>query len=69
MKKAQERMRASRPLHRAHAGDRTPPGERQSRVPACVSDQAPEVRNVGLIIVTSDKGLCGGLNTSACAWR
>jgi F-type H+-transporting ATPase subunit gamma len=25
----------------------------------------PQVKNVGLVVVTSDKGLCGGLNTNA----
>ena len=65
MKKAQERMRASRPYvarmlaiarHLAHAN----PEYRHAFL-----IKRPEVRNVGLIIVTSDKGLCGGLNTNA----
>src|SRR5512141_68022 len=65
MKKAQERMRASRPYvarmlaiarHLAHAN----PEYRHAFLL-----KRPEVRDVGLIVVTTDKGLCGGLNTNA----
>ncbi len=65
MKKAQDRMRASRPYvsrmvaivrHLALANP-------EYRHPFLL--KRPEVRNVGLIVVTSDKGLCGGLNTNA----
>jgi F-type H+-transporting ATPase subunit gamma len=65
MKKAQERMRASRPYfgrmlgivrHLAHANS-------EYRHPFLI--KRAEAKNVGLIIVTSDKGLCGGLNTNA----
>jgi F-type H+-transporting ATPase subunit gamma len=65
MKRAQERMRASRPYvsrilaiasHLAHANP-------EYRHPFLV--KRGEVKNVGLIVVTSDKGLCGGLNTNA----
>ena len=65
MKRAQDRMRASRPYvgrmvaiaqHLAHAN----PEYRHEFLL-----KRPAVRNVGLIIVTSDKGLCGGLNTNA----
>ena len=65
MKKAQERMRATRPYvarmlaiarHLAQAN----PEYRHAFLLA-----RPQVRNVGLIVVTSDKGLCGGLNTNA----
>src|SRR5436305_8632426 len=64
MKKAQERMRASRPYvgrmlaiarHLSHA---TPEYRHAFLL------KRPEIRNVGLIVVTSDKGLCGGLNTN-----
>ncbi|MBK7899661.1 MAG: F0F1 ATP synthase subunit gamma [Azonexus sp.] len=65
MRKAQERMRASRPY-----------GEKIRRVAANLSHALTEykhpflvkrdpVQNVGLILVTSDKGLCGGLNSNA----
>lgn len=64
MRKAQERMRAARPY-----------AEKIRNVAAHLSRANPEykhpfivkrenVRNVGLIVVTSDKGLCGGLNTN-----
>ena len=65
MKRAQDRMRASRPYvarivaiarHLAHAN---PEYRHEFLI------KRPAVRNVGLIVVTSDKGLCGGLNTNA----
>jgi F-type H+-transporting ATPase subunit gamma len=65
MKRAQDRMRATRPYvgrmvaivrHLAHANP-------EYRHPFLVSRGEP--KNVGLIIVTADKGLCGGLNTNA----
>jgi len=63
MRKTQERMRASRPyaakiydvvrhLARAHAEYRHP------------FMQQREIKRVGLIVVTSDRGLCGGLNAN-----
>jgi F-type H+-transporting ATPase subunit gamma len=65
MKKAQDRMRASRPYGARmlaiarHLAQATPEYRHAFVV------KRPEVRNVGLIVVTSDKGLCGGLNTNA----
>ena len=65
MRKAQERMRFARPYgdkvrniaaHLAHANT-------EYRHPFLVRRE--EVKDVGLIVVTSDKGLCGGLNTNA----
>ena len=64
MRKAQERMRAARPY-----------GEKIRSVCANLSHANPDyrhaflqkrdqVKNVGLIMITSDKGLCGGLNTN-----
>ena len=64
MRKAQDRMRAARPY-----------GEKIRRVAGNLSNalteyshpflEAPEkIGHVGLIVVTSDKGLCGGLNTN-----
>ncbi len=64
MRKAQERMRAARPY-----------GEKIRRVAGNLSHalteykhpfitQRDEVKNVGIILVTSDKGLCGGLNSN-----
>jgi F-type H+-transporting ATPase subunit gamma len=64
MRKAQERMRAARPY-----------AEKIRQVAAHLSRANPEykhpflvkrdaIKNVGVIVVTSDKGLCGGLNTN-----
>lgn len=64
MRKAQERMRAARPY-----------AEKIRNVAAHFSKAHPEykhpfvvgrsdIKNVGLIVVSSDKGLCGGLNTN-----
>jgi F-type H+-transporting ATPase subunit gamma len=64
MRKAQERMRHARPYgekirtiaaHLAHANT-------EYRHPFLVKREG--VNGVGLIVVTSDKGLCGGLNTN-----
>ena len=64
MKKAQDRMRASRPyvervfaiaLHIAKANT-------EYKHPFLV--KRPAVKRVGAIVVTTDKGLCGGLNTN-----
>jgi F-type H+-transporting ATPase subunit gamma len=65
MRRAQERMRTARPY-----------GEKIRNVAAHISHANPEyrhpflvdrdsVKRIGLIVVTTDKGLCGGLNTNA----
>jgi F-type H+-transporting ATPase subunit gamma len=64
MKRAQERMRAARPY-----------GDKIRNVAAHISHANPEyrhpflvtrdtVKRTGVILVTTDKGLCGGLNTN-----
>jgi F-type H+-transporting ATPase subunit gamma len=64
MRRAQERMRMARPY-----------GEKIRNVAAHISHANPEyrhpflierdtVKRVGIIVVTADKGLCGGLNTN-----
>jgi F-type H+-transporting ATPase subunit gamma len=64
MRKAQERMRAARPY-----------GEKIRNVAAHISHANPEykhpflverdtVKRVGIVVLTTDKGLCGGLNTN-----
>jgi F-type H+-transporting ATPase subunit gamma len=63
MRRAQERMRAARPY-----------GEKIRNVAAHISHANPEYQHpylvarkadkVGIILVTTDKGLCGGLNTN-----
>jgi F-type H+-transporting ATPase subunit gamma len=65
MRRAQERMRHARPY-----------AEKIRNVAAHISHANPEyrhpflierdtVKRVGLILITTDKGLCGGLNTNA----
>jgi F-type H+-transporting ATPase subunit gamma len=64
MRKAQERMRAARPYSdkirniTANLAQANP--EYQS--PTCA--QRRQGKAVGFIVVTTDKGLCGGLNTN-----
>ena len=64
MRKAQDRMRAARPY-----------SEKIRRVAGNLShaltdyshpflEEREEIKGIGLIVVTSDKGLCGGLNTN-----
>lgn len=64
MRRAQERMRAARPY-----------AEKIRQVAAHLARANPEykhpylakreqIKNVGIILITSDKGLCGGLNTN-----
>lgn len=64
MRRAQERMRTSRPY-----------GEKIRNVAAHISHANPEyrhpflitrdsVKRIGVIVITTDKGLCGGLNTN-----
>ena len=64
MRKAQDRMTAARPYaekiravaaHLSHA---------QSEYKHPFIIQRENIKNIGLIVVTSDKGLCGGLNTN-----
>src|SRR5580765_3466583 len=64
MRKAQERMRAARPYAElvrslaAHLSHATP----EYKHPFLVSNDA--AKTAGYIVVTTDKGLCGGLNTN-----
>ncbi|MGL4768007.1 MAG: F0F1 ATP synthase subunit gamma [Formosimonas sp.] len=64
MRKAQERMRAARPYAdkvrniAAHMSDANP----EYKHPFLV--KRSEVKGAGLILVTTDKGLCGGMNTN-----
>jgi F-type H+-transporting ATPase subunit gamma len=64
MRKAQDRMRNTRPYGDkirnivAHLAQANP----EYRHPFVVKRN--EMRNVGLILVSTDKGLCGGLNTN-----
>ncbi|MBZ0097285.1 MAG: F0F1 ATP synthase subunit gamma [Sulfuricella sp.] len=64
MRKAQDRMRAARPYAEkirnvaAHLSHANP----EYKHPFLVSRENPS--RIGVIVVTSDKGLCGGLNTN-----
>jgi F-type H+-transporting ATPase subunit gamma len=64
MRKAQDRMRAARPYAEkirniaAHLASANSEYKHPFLVPH------GELKNVGFIVVTSDKGLCGGLNTN-----
>jgi len=64
MRKAQERMRSARPY-----------ADKVRNIAAHMSQANPDythpylttpsdIKNVGMIVVTTDKGLCGGLNTN-----
>jgi F-type H+-transporting ATPase subunit gamma len=64
MRKAQERMRAARPYSTkirniaGHLSEATP----EYRHPFLV--KRPEMKRAGLIVITTDKGLCGAMNTN-----
>lgn len=64
MRKAQERMRQARPYAEkirnvaAHLSKANPEYRHQFMV------KRENVANIGVIVVSSDKGLCGGLNTN-----
>jgi F-type H+-transporting ATPase subunit gamma len=64
MRKAQDRMRSTRPYGDkirnivAHLAQANP----EYRHPFVI--RRNEIRNIGLILVSTDKGLCGGLNTN-----
>lgn len=64
MRKAQERMHAARPYAEkirqvaAHLARANP----EYKHPYLV--KRDEIKNIGIILITSDKGLCGGLNTN-----
>ena len=65
MRKAQERMRAARPYSekiRRLAANLSQASVTEYRHPFLVKTASN--KRVGLIIVTTDKGLCGGLNTN-----
>src|SRR5690554_594856 len=65
MRKAQERMRQARPYAdkiRQLAANLSQANVADYRHPFVV--RKPEGKKIGLILVTSDKGLCGGLNTN-----
>lgn len=70
MRKAQERMRATRPYGdkirniAAHLAFANPEYKHPFLVKPA-DDGSGQAKGVGLIVITTDKGLCGGLNTNA----
>ena len=64
MRKAQERMTAARPYAEKIRNVVANLSYAQSEYKHPFIIQRQQVKNVGLIVVTSDKGLCGGLNTN-----
>jgi F-type H+-transporting ATPase subunit gamma len=64
MRRAQERMRSARPYSEKvrHIAGHLAEANPEYRHPFIVKREA--VRNVGLVVVTTDKGLCGGMNTN-----
>jgi len=67
MRKAQERMRAARPYGekiRRLAANLSSANVAEYRHPFLPRVKVETVKRVGLIVVTTDKGLCGGLNTN-----
>jgi F-type H+-transporting ATPase subunit gamma len=66
MRKAQDRMRAARPYAdkirniAANLAGANP----EYTHPFLADDQGTQAKTVGFIIITTDKGLCGGMNTN-----
>jgi F-type H+-transporting ATPase subunit gamma len=65
MRKAQERMKAARPYAEkiARVATHLAYAHTEYKHPFVIARET--VKHVGLIVITSDKGLCGGLNTNA----
>ncbi|TCS70714.1 ATP synthase F1 subcomplex gamma subunit [Sulfuritortus calidifontis] len=65
MRKAQERMKAARPYAEkiAHVMAHLSQSHSEYKHPFYVARE--NIKRVGLIVVSTDKGLCGGLNTNA----
>jgi F-type H+-transporting ATPase subunit gamma len=64
MRKAQERMRAARPYGAKIRAVMRRMSYAKTEYKHPLLQKREQVKNVGLIVVTSDKGLCGGLNTN-----
>ena len=64
MRKAQDRMRASRPYAEKIRNVAAHLSFAQSEYKHAFLVKRDVVKNVGLIVMSSDKGLCGGLNTN-----
>jgi F-type H+-transporting ATPase subunit gamma len=64
MKKAQERMRAGRPYARRILSIAMHAAQANAEYKHPLLTRRPEVKRVGAVVITTDKGLCGGLNTN-----
>lgn len=64
MRKAQDRMRAARPYAEKIRNVAAHMSYAHSEYKHAFLLKRENVKNVGLIVVSSDKGLCGGLNTN-----
>jgi F-type H+-transporting ATPase subunit gamma len=64
MKKAQERMRAGRPYARRILAIAMHAAQANAEYKHPLLTRRPEVKRIGAVVITTDKGLCGGLNTN-----
>jgi F-type H+-transporting ATPase subunit gamma len=64
MKKAQERMRAGRPYARRILSIAMHAARANAEYKHPLLTRRENVRRVGAVVITTDKGLCGGLNTN-----
>src|SRR5439155_14226446 len=64
MKKAQDRMRAARPYVQRALQIAMHVAKANTEYKHPFLTRRSEVKRVGAIVVTTDKGLCGGLNTN-----
>ena len=64
MRKAQERMRAARPYSEKVRNIATNLGKANPEYVHAFMKTNADAKSVGFIVVTTDKGLCGGLNTN-----
>ena len=64
MRKAQERMRAGRPYTLKVRDIARHMMSTTADYSNPYLEERKEVKNIGLVLITSDKGLCGGLNTN-----
>jgi F-type H+-transporting ATPase subunit gamma len=72
MRKAQERMRAARPYSekiRQLAANLSHANLSEYRHPFLAKRAEGAAQRIGVILVTTDKGLCGGLNTNMKQWE
>jgi F-type H+-transporting ATPase subunit gamma len=64
MRKAQDRMRAARPYAEKIRNVMTHLGAANPEYKHPYLSERAEIKRVGLIVVSSDRGLCGGLNSN-----